>query len=302
MDFRELQSLVEVMEKGSISGAAASLGISQPAVSKHIAKLEREMGIKVFTRGQKCSNLTSEGEILYKFARKTVSQLSDIKRDFSNTADDVSGTVRISASSIPGGYILPGLLVEFRRYFPNIEVEVRISDSREAVEKLVTRESDLSITGQARHASGYSSVPFAEDELVLLVSQGHPVAVRGFATLDDLEEMDLTGRVTGSSTSRIWEDAFKAGTGRNKHVYLKFGHVSAVVEAVKRGAQGAVVSRLAVVDAGELAVLPFRPAIKRSFFITHGAISTKALETLLDFLLKNKPLDHDQEGDETCKP
>ncbi|HCL79002.1 MAG TPA: LysR family transcriptional regulator, partial [Synergistaceae bacterium] len=45
MDIRELQSLVEVLEKGSISAAAAALGISQPAVSKHIAKLERELGI-----------------------------------------------------------------------------------------------------------------------------------------------------------------------------------------------------------------------------------------------------------------
>jgi DNA-binding transcriptional LysR family regulator len=109
------------MEKGSISAAAASIGISQPAVSKHIAKLEREMGIKIFARGQKCSNLTVEGEVLYKFARKTLAQLADIKRDFSDIADDVSGIVRISASSIPGDYILPRMLTEFRREYTLVQ-------------------------------------------------------------------------------------------------------------------------------------------------------------------------------------
>ncbi|MEA4881913.1 MAG: LysR family transcriptional regulator, partial [Synergistaceae bacterium] len=245
MDFRELQSLVEVMEKGSISAAAASLGISQPAVSKHVAKLEREMGVKIFARGQKCSNLTVEGEVLYKFARKTISQLADIKRDFSDIADDVSGIVRISASSIPGDFILPALLVEFRKLYSNIEVEVRISDSREAIEKLVTRETDISITGHSRHASGFTTIPFARDELVLLVRDDHPLAAQESVTLKDLENIDLVGRVTGSSTTRIWEDAFKAHTGKGKHVYMKFGHVNAVVEAVKNGAEGTVISRLA---------------------------------------------------------
>ena len=295
MDFRELQSLVEVMEKGSISAAAASLGISQPAVSKHIAKLEREMGVKIFARGQKCSNLTVEGEVLYKFARKTISQLADIKRDFSDIADDVSGIVRISASSIPGDFILPGLLVEFRKLYPNIEVEVRISDSREAIEKMVTRESDISVTGHGRHASGFNTVPFARDELVLLVKDDHPFAERESVTLRDLENMDLVGRVTGSSTSRIWEDAFKAHTGKGKHVYLKFGHVSAVVEAVKKGAEGAVISRLA--GAGEtqgLVMIPFRPSLMRTFSITYGTMTTKAMEMLLDFLLQRKMIGDDE--------
>lgn len=288
MDFRELQSLVEVMEKGSISAAAASLGISQPAVSKHIAKLEREMGVKIFARGQKCSNLTVEGEVLYKFARKTMSNLADIRRDFSNIADDVSGIVRISASSIPGDCILPGLLVEFRRLYPNIEVEVRISDSREAVEKLVTRESDISVTGQGRHASGFTTVPFARDELVLLVAPSHPLAGRESIALKDLENIDLVGRVTGSSTARIWEDAFKAYMGKGKHVYLKFGHVSAVIEAVRKGGEGAVISRLAGEGASDLRMIPFRPALMRTFSVTYGTMTTKAMELLLDFLLGKK--------------
>lgn len=149
MDFRQLESLVEVLEKGSISGAAASLGISQPAVSKHIARLEEEMGIKIFVRGQKCSKLTVEGEILYDFAKKVVSSLNDIKREVTNVSSEVAGTVTISASSIPGDFVLPSILVDFRRQYPYVNVEVYISDSREALERLVTKDTDIAVTGLA---------------------------------------------------------------------------------------------------------------------------------------------------------
>lgn len=288
MDIRELQSLVEVLEKGSISAAAASIGISQPAVSKHIAKLEKELGVVLFVRGQKRSNLTPEGEILYKFARKTISQLSDIRRDFANGSYDVSGLVRISASSIPGNYILPALLVEFRKNFPGIEVEVRISDSREAIEKIVTRESDIAMTGQGHHASGFVSLPFARDELVLLVSSRHPLARKKSVTLEDLEPLDLVGRVTGSSTARIWEDAFKGATGKTKRSPLRFGGVEAVVEAVRKGAEGAVISKLAAPKDAGLRLIPFSAPLGRIFSITYGTVSTRAMDEMVTFLKERR--------------
>lgn len=284
VDIRELQSLVEVLEKGSISAAAAALGISQPAVSKHIAKLERELGIVLFVRGQKCSNLTAEGQVLYKFARKTVSQLADIRRDFANRGEDVSGLVRISASSIPGNYILPGLLVVFRALFPGIEVEVHTSDSREAIEKLVTREADIAMTGQGRHASGFTSVPFVQDELVLMVSLGHRLAKRKSVRLEELESLDLVARVTGSSTARIWEDAYKSATGKTKHASIKFNSVAAVIEAVKSGAEGTIISRLAASDIPGCTLIPFSTPLVRVFSITYGTLSTRAMDELVNFL------------------
>ena len=169
------------------------------------------------------------------------------------------------------------------------------SPTPEAIEKLVTRECDFSVTGQTRHASGFNTVPFARDELVLLVGKGHPLAGRQHATLRDLESMDLVGRVSGSSTARIWEDAFKAHTGKGKHVYLKFGHVSAVIEAVKGGAEGAVISRLAGEGkSGDLVMIPFRPSLARTFYITYGTMTTKAMETLLGFLIERKSADDEE--------
>ncbi len=284
MDFRQLESLVEILEKGSISGAAASLGISQPAVSKHIARLEKEIGIKIFVRGQKCSKLTVEGEILYNFAKKVVSSLNDIKREVSNASAEVAGTVTISASSIPGDFVLPSMLVEFRKEYPSIDVEVYISDSREAIEKLVTKEVDLAVTGFSRNTSGLESYPLCEDELVLIVPPNHPLALRKSITMKDIEALDIVGRVPGSATRRLWQDAFKEYYGEEKELGLSFGHVSAVVNAVESGAEAGIVSKLAVEKNPRLAKIPFSPALKRSFYITYGTVSTRAMELLIEFL------------------
>ncbi|ADE56680.1 LysR family transcriptional regulator [Aminobacterium colombiense] len=284
MDFRQLESLVEVLEKGSISGAAASLGISQPAVSKHIARLEEEMGIKIFVRGQKCSKLTVEGEILYDFAKKVVSSLNDIKREVTNVSSEVAGTVTISASSIPGDFVLPSILVDFRRQYPYVNVEVYISDSREALERLVTKDTDIAVTGFSRNTSGLESYPLCEDELVLIVSPDHPLANRRAVTMKDVEDLDLIGRVPGSATRRIWEDAYKEHFGVEKEVGLSFGHVSAVVNAVESGGEGGIVSRLAVGKNTHLVTIPFSPALKRFFYITYGTVSTRAMKVLIDFL------------------
>lgn len=287
MDFRQLESLVEILEKGSISGAAASLGISQPAVSKHIARLEKELGIKIFVRGQKCSKLTVEGEILYAFAKKTVSSLGDIKREMSDASSEVAGTVTISASSIPGDFVLPPLLVEFHEKYPAIDIEVFISDSREAIEKLVTKETDIAVTGFSRSSSGFESCPLCNDELVLVVSPTHPLAGRKTVTMKDLDELDLVGRVEGAATRRIWEDAYKEYSGGDeKEVGLCFGHVSAVLNAIEAGAAGGIVSKIAVEKNPRLVPIPFSPALMRSFYITYGTISTRAMELLLSFLRK----------------
>ena len=199
MDFRELQSLVEVMEKGSISAAAASLGISQPAVSKHIAKLEKEMGVKIFARGQKCSNLTVEGEAMYKFARKTLAQLADIKRDFSDIADDVSGIVRISASSIPGCYVLPGLLVKFRSAYPNIEVEVRVASGY----GYLGRETPaLNLTTDARGATSFLLRPGNRPgKLRVLVRAKHPALA--FAQPEAAVELMVYPGLVGSDAGAL---------------------------------------------------------------------------------------------------
>jgi len=286
MLFRQLESFIAILEKGSISGAAASLGISQPAVSKHIARLEEELGVKLFKRGHKCSVLTPEGEIVYRYAKQIHKSLQDVTKEVAEASDQVVGEVRISASSIPGDFVLPGMLVEFARDFPRVAVDVVISDSATALESVVSRKVDIAIIGQEKHPVGFKIHPFYSDELVLIVARNHPYALKRSISVQDLEDIDLVGRTSGSGTRKVWEKSIGPSVQRNRSINLRFGHVSAVVNAVEHGAEGGIVSKKSIKGHEEITGIPFEPPLKRHFYLLHGTVSTSAMGLLLDFLLE----------------
>lgn len=286
MIFRQLESFIAVLEKGSISGAAAFLGVSQPAVSKHIAKLEEDLGVKLFKRGHRCSVLTPEGEIVYKYATRIRSSLSDVRREIAETSEEVSGQIVISASSIPGDFLLPEMLVEFSSLYPYVSVEVIISDSKKALESLVSHESDIAIIGQERHLAGFDVHPFFNDELVLIVKEGHPLAKKESVCEQDLEGLNIIGRTSGSGTRSILEARLGGTLVNLNDLTLRFGHVAAVVNAVEKGGEAGIVSTLALRSNSDIVAVPFDPPIGRTFFIMNGTVSTNAMGVLLNFLMK----------------
>ncbi|MBP5211800.1 MAG: LysR family transcriptional regulator, partial [Pyramidobacter sp.] len=284
MDFRELETFVTIVEKGSVSGAAAALGVSQPAVSKRIARLEEEMGSPLFANGHKHSSLTSEGGVLYKAALKMLETRRQARIQIAEISQDLYGTVRVAASSIPGDFILPKLLVEFSQNHPGVSVRIIQGDSRTALEDLSSKKADLAVIGSDRTLPGFTSVPFFHDEMVLIVNRAHPLASKQFVTLEEAASLKLVGRTSGSGTRQNWERACKSRTGSFREPEVQFGHTMGVVNAVVAGAEGGIVSIWAAETSPAVVALRFRPALYRTFQLVHGICETKAVEVLLSFL------------------
>ena len=196
MDFKELETFVSIVEKGSISAAAAALGVSQPAVSKRVARIEAEMGASMFANGHKHSTLTSEGAVLYKAALKMLDTRKKARIQIAEISQELYGTVRISASSIPGDFILPEVLVEFMEKHPGVSVQVTQGDSQSALEDLSDKKVDLAVIGSDRNLPGFTSVPFYHDELVLIVNRNHPLAARKYIPMEEIGGLKLVGRTS----------------------------------------------------------------------------------------------------------
>ncbi len=286
MDFKELETFISIVEKGSISAAAAALGISQPAVSKRVARIEAEMGATLFANGHKHSTLTSEGAVLYKAALKMLDTRKKARIQIAEISQELYGTVRISASSIPGDFILPGLLVEFMEKHPGVSVQVIQGDSQSALEDLADKKSDLAVIGSDRNLPGYTSVPFYHDELVLIVNRNHPLAAKKYIAIEEVSSLKLVGRTSGSGSRQAWERIYKSRTGNFKETELQFGHTMGVVNAVLSGAEAGIVSRFAAQNLPGVATLAFKPAVYRSFHLVYGLFETKAVDVLISFLLQ----------------
>jgi DNA-binding transcriptional LysR family regulator len=284
VDSRELESFIATVEKGSISRAAAFLGLSQPAVSKHISKLEEELGTELLVRGHVRSMLTRQGEVVYRYALQVLELQRAVRKEIAEVSEDVEGLVRLSASSIPGDFLLPELLVRFRRSYPRIEVEVAVSDTKQALSDLMERRADLAVVGAERNLPGLVSTHFFTDELVLLCPREHPLAKRDSILQKDLVGQELVGRIDGSGTRSVLEEALRNEGLMLPSSPLRFSHAAALVKAVAAGGGVAVISSLAVPPGDHLVARPFAPPLLRPFFFVHGSLAFRPVRTLVEFL------------------
>lgn len=123
-----LELFCAAAEKGGFSAAAAVAGVTPAAVSRTIGRLEERLGVRLFLRTTRQIRLTEAGQAYYEQCRQALTQLAEAEREVSGQQISPSGLLRISAPTTYGHYRLLPLLPEFRQRFPDIRVEVNVSN------------------------------------------------------------------------------------------------------------------------------------------------------------------------------
>ena len=137
------RSFIAVMDAGSLSGAARTLGIAQPTVGRHIEALEAALeGGPLFTRSPGGLRPTRAAQALAPHARAMATAADTLVRTASGDADDVRGVVRLTASEIAALEILPPILTDFREAWPRIDIELVVSNR---LEDLLHRDADIAV-------------------------------------------------------------------------------------------------------------------------------------------------------------
>lgn len=168
MDFRQLQTFVEVVNSGSFSKAAEKLFITQPTVSNHIQLLEKQVDADLINRNGRSFELTDAGEILYKHALKIMELYERAEFEIESFNKGVSGILRIYASSIPRDYILPEKIKEFIMKYPDVEFHLQGGDSKTVCNSILDGDSDFGIIGTKYNHKSLSYIKILEDEMVLI--------------------------------------------------------------------------------------------------------------------------------------
>jgi len=245
----KLEIFCQVMEQGSFSKAARALHISQPTVSGHVADLERLFGTRLFDRNSGEIRPTRAGQLLFEQGAKLSQLRAETVRLMRNHLGLIEGDVLLGGSTIPGTYILPAYLAAFKRDHPDILISLRIGDSDQIVEGVLSGKLELGVVGSNISHSQLSSEPFVEDELVLILPIGHPLGEQPSVELAQLREQPFLVRERGSGTRQLMESAMDACPGfcfSDLHVVCELGSSAAIKESVRQGLGASLISIHAV--------------------------------------------------------
>jgi DNA-binding transcriptional LysR family regulator len=212
--------------------------ISQPAVTKQLQRMEAEMGLALLVRGPKRrAELTPAGERMVAFARETLDRFEALEQELAALKTVGQGTLSLAASTIPGEYVLPGLLAAFRTRYPQVEVQMTISDSVDVTTRLLADEADVGVIGSAIRRPGLRLERWVDDEVVLAVPPHHPFAKRERVGVEELGNQPLILREEGSGTRHSVEAALAtvgASLPQDKAALI-LGSTQAVLRAVEQG-------------------------------------------------------------------
>jgi predicted ATPase/DNA-binding transcriptional LysR family regulator len=249
-----LRAFAAVAREGSFSRAAERLYVSQPAVSKHVASLEKELGTQLIEREPRGAGLTPAGKVLAEYVLRAEALLANARRALASGAEAQIGTLSLAASGIPGTYLLPGLLSRFHEEHPAVELDFRLSTSGGAIDLVRSHEVELAVVGGMTVPPELDSEMLVEDEVVLV---GPPTLGGRRLRPKDLEALTWVSREEGSATRAAVESA-RWLIGLHVVRRLELPSWEAVKLAVASGAGIAAISRFALdleLEAGTLAVL-----------------------------------------------
>ncbi|KLU65749.1 HTH-type transcriptional activator CmpR [Desulfosporosinus acididurans] len=152
----------------SYSKAGEELNLSQPAVSRQIASLEKSLGLDLFSQRGRQVILTDAGRSLYDYADRIMILAQQASRAMDQFHDLERGEVRLGASSIVGSYLLPSILKEFYSRFPNIKVSLTIDNDLQIARSVEEGELDLALLLGPVEADNVHIERFAQDDLILV--------------------------------------------------------------------------------------------------------------------------------------
>ena len=208
-DFR-LKVFDTVAKRLNFTKAANELNITQPAVTKHIKEIELNLNIKLFERNGTKIKLTKAGEILLKYTEEIFAIYQKMEFEIGQLQEKQKGTLRLGASTTIAQYVLPPILAEFRKRFPEIQLSLVIQNSEKIEDLLANHKIDVGLIEAQIKNRTFHYFPFMKDEIVLVSRQKHSISTKNNIKLDDLKHIPLVFREPGSGTLETIDLALKS--------------------------------------------------------------------------------------------
>jgi LysR family transcriptional regulator, transcriptional activator of the cysJI operon len=252
-----LRAFAAFVRRRSFSAAAAELRISQPAISKHVADLERVLGLGLVDRSRRDGTLTDAGKFIANRVLRAEALLAQASRGAAELRTSGTGSLTIAASWLTGTYLLPAVIAEFKHVQPGVHVSLELGTATQALDALRSHRAELGFIANAVGGPEIEVEPLLENEIAIV---GRRSVVPKQLSRENLEALTWISREEGSATRAVSDRAL-ARLGIVPTRRLELPSYEAVLSALMRGYGVSAISRYVVADAlraRSLVVLPLR--------------------------------------------
>lgn len=250
MEIKKLEVFCKVVELKSFTKAAERILLSQPTVSEHIRNLENELGQKLINRLGKEIEATPVGKVLYGYATNIIRIQQEAVQAIEQYSGNLKGKIKVGSGTIPGTYILPEFISQFRDEHPSIKTILRITSSQTIALEVLAGELELGFVGARWKEKKLDWIEMFSDELTLVLYPDHPLAGYKEVCLEDVTGMPFILREPESGTRKVFCKILEQeGLKMNDlQIVAEIGSTAAVKEAVKAGIGISILSKRAVQD------------------------------------------------------
>ncbi len=247
----QLRILKAIAEEGSFKRAADSLYVSQPAISLQIQNLEKQLTVPLFDRGGRKAQLTEAGNLLLAYGEKIITLCQETCRAIEDLQNLQGGTLIVGASQTTGTYLLPRMIGIFHQKYPYVSVQLQVHSTRRTSWAITNGQVDLAIIGGEVPLELHDVlqvIPYAEDELALIIPPNHPFAEQETIVKENLYELNYITLDSQSTIRKVLDQVLtrcEIDTSKLK-IEMELNSIEAIKNAVQSGLGASFVSVTAI--------------------------------------------------------
>ena len=279
MDLWQLHIFCSVVDLKSFSKAADTVHLSQPTISTHIKDLEEYFDIRLLDRMGKEVVPTQAGKLLYSYAKKLLALRDKTESAMAEFQGKMTGHLLLGGSTIPGGYVLPKLIGQFIKKYPDIRVSLEIGDTEQIETDVLSGKVEIGVIGAPTNKKQLTQETLLKDEMRLIVPSTHPLAAKKAISPRELEKISFIARESGSGTLTSFRQKLEPHMDVDTiHIVAEMGSTEAVIQGIKNDVGISILSTIAVaqeINTGELKALSIKGVdLTRHFYLIQHRMRT----------------------------
>jgi len=276
----------------SFSKAGEAILITQSAMSHLIKHLEEEIGVKLLNRSGRKVIPTPAGWVFYKQAKKILEAYKTLGDDINKLIKEIKGPLNLGASTIVAKYLLPQVIYDFSKRFPEVQIDLSVSNTEAIINELQQGNIDLGIVEGNIKNKGITLEEIADDEIVLIVSDENPLAKKEHITQQDFLSQPFIMPQAGSGLREFIENFFQTSKiePKDMKISITLGDPELIVQMVQSGLGISFVSKWTVfkpIKEGTIRVLKLPgKSLYRKFYLVslYKEPSTMVAKTFRKFI------------------